>query len=48
MGIVDCEGIERSAKVNSSRIALRFIQGCIAMWDFSWIDRRWEGAGYEN
>lgn len=21
---------------------------CITMWDFSWIERRWPGAGYEN
>lgn len=20
----------------------------IAMWDFSWIERRWPGAGYED
>jgi hypothetical protein len=20
----------------------------IAMWDFSWLERRWPGAGYEN
>ena len=21
---------------------------CIAMWDFSWIERRWPGAGFED
>ncbi|MGC9341734.1 MAG: cellulase-like family protein, partial [Bacteroidales bacterium] len=21
---------------------------CITMWDFSWLERRWPGAGYEN
>ena len=21
---------------------------CITMWDFSWIERRWPGAGYED
>lgn len=21
---------------------------CLTMWDFSWIERRWPGAGYED
>ena len=21
---------------------------CLTMWDFSWIGRRWPGAGYED
>ncbi|WP_300703560.1 cellulase-like family protein [Bacteroides sp.] len=29
---------------NSSRMAPR----AITMWDFSWLERRWAGAGYEN
>lgn len=31
-------------KTNSSKTAPR----AITMWDFSWLERRWPGAGYEN
>lgn len=29
---------------------LQALEHCIplAMWDFSWLERRWEGAGYED
>jgi hypothetical protein len=34
---------------NANAIAAPEVHPCaITMWEFSWIERRWPGAGYED
>jgi len=47
-GITDNSG--EAANMQSPQMRLRNLQRplAITMWDFSWLERRWPGAGYED
>jgi hypothetical protein len=44
------EASPKTAAAQTSSARLRNIQRplAITMWDFSWLERRWPGAGYED
>lgn len=43
-------GISSLAKAQEPNVRLRSLRRplAITMWDFSWLERRWPGAGYED